>query len=354
MAESTDLTLPRRPWERIFRAIVYGRLAKAILGRRRPVLIIPVIVLTAVVVAGITAPWIAPHHPTRGNLRDRLVPPVWGGEQISLKVVVEGQLDIGAGHRQITLDDARKIQEDAVVGGEVGIVTRAGGSTKYLLGTDHLGRDILTRIIYGARISLIMAVLTLLVGGSIGVTAGLVAGWYGGWIDELIMRAVDIILALPIILIALVLVVSLGSSFQLIIVILAIAIWPLFSRVTRGEVLRVKDMDYVALARVSGASTLRIMFVHILPGVTNSVIVVATLLVGVIILLEAALSFLGAGVPSPTPAWGSMLAEGRDRIAVAWWISALPGIAIFLTVLSLNLFGDWLRDALDPKLRHLE
>jgi peptide/nickel transport system permease protein len=212
----------------------------------------------------------------------------------------------------------------------------------------------LTRIIYGARISLIMAVLTLLVGGSIGVTAGLVAGWYGGWIDELIMRAVDIILALPIILIALVLVVSLGSSFQLIIVILAIAIWPLFSRVTRGEVLRVKDMDYVALARVAGASTLRIMFVHILPGVANSVIVVATLLVGVIILLEAALSFLGAGVPPPTPAWGSMLAEGRDRIAVAWWISAIPGIAIFLTVLSLNLFGDWLRDALDPKLRHLE
>ncbi len=210
MAESTDLTLPRRPWERIFRAIVYGRLAKAILGRRRPVLIIPVIVLTSVVVAGITAPWIAPHHPTRGDLRARLMPPVSVGEQISLKVVVEGQLDIGAGHRQITLDDARKIQEDAVVGGELGIVTRAGGSTKYLLGTDHLGRDILTRIIYGARISLIMAVLTLLVGGSIGVTAGLVAGWYGGWIDELVMRTVDIILALPIILIALVLVVSLG------------------------------------------------------------------------------------------------------------------------------------------------
>ena len=141
MAESTDLTLPRRPWERIFRAIVYGRLTKAIVGRRRPVLIIPVIVLTSVVVAGITAPWIAPHHPTRGDLRARLVPPVSVGEQISLKVVVEGQLDIGAGHRQITLDDARKIQEDAVVGGEVGIVTRAGGSTKYLLGTDHLGRD---------------------------------------------------------------------------------------------------------------------------------------------------------------------------------------------------------------------
>lgn len=348
-----DPIIARSSWVRITRSVLAWRLTRAILGGRRPVLIIPIFILSAVVVAGITADWIAPHHPTQGNLRERLLPPFWVGEQITVKRVV-GQVEIGLGHKQITLFNASKIKKDAVLGDEVRVVTRRGGSVKFFLGTDHLGRDVLTRIIYGARISLIMAGLTLVVGGTIGVTIGMVAGLYGGWVDELLMRTVDIILALPLILIALVLVVALGPSFQLIVVIMAIAIWPLFSRVTRSEVLRVKGMDYVALARVAGASTLRIIFFHIFPGITNSVIVVATLLVGVVILLEAALSFLGAGVPVPTPAWGSMLAEGRDRIAVAWWVSSLPGVAIFLTVLSLNLFGDWLRDALDPRLRQLE
>ena len=332
---------------------VLVRALRSILSWRRPVLVIPVIVLTSVVIAGITADWITPHHPDTNNLRDRLRPGFWGKEQITTKTVVE-IVEIGLGHKQISEFDARKIAPGAMVGAQVDVVTRQGGSTRYLLGTDHLGRDLLTRIIYGARVSLVMAALTLLVGGTMGTVLGLTAGWYGGWIDELVMRLVDIILALPLILIALVLVVSLGSSFQLIIVIMAIAIWPLFTRVTRGEVLRVKTADYVALARVAGAGTIRIMFIHILPGIANSVIVVATLLVGVVILLEAALSFLGAGVPPPTPAWGSMLSEGRDRIAVAWWISTLPGLAIFVTVLSLNLFGDWLRDALDPRLRQLE
>ena len=262
--------------------------------------------------------------------------------------------DISLQKKQITEYNAQQIDPNAVIGDKVDVVVREGIDTMYILGTDHLGRDLLTRIIYGARVSLIMAGLTLLVGGTMGTVLGLTAGWYGGWIDEAVMRMVDIILALPLILIALVLVVALGPSFQLIIVIMAIAIWPLFTRVTRGEVLRVRTADYVALARVAGAGTLRIMFIHILPGIANSVIVVATLLVGVVILLEAALSFLGAGVPPPTPAWGSMLSEGRDRIAIAWWISSLPGLAIFVTVLSLNLFGDWLRDALDPRLRQLE
>ena len=348
-----DPTIARSSWVRITRSVLTWRLTRAILGGRRPVLIIPIFILSAVVIAGITADWIAPHHPTQGNLRDRLLPPFWVGEQTTLKRVV-GEVEIGLGHKQITLFKGSKIKKDAVIGDDVQVVTRQGGSVKFFLGTDHLGRDVLTRIIYGARISLIMAGLTLVVGGTIGVTVGMVAGWYGGWVDELLMRTVDIILALPLILIALVMVVALGPSFQLIVVIMAIAIWPLFSRVTRSEVLRVKEMDYVALSRVAGASTLRIIFFHIFPGITNSVIVVATLLVGVVILLEAALSFLGAGVPVPTPAWGSMLAEGRDRIAVAWWVSSLPGVAIFLTVLSLNLFGDWLRDALDPRLRQLE
>ncbi len=336
------------------------RALRAVMRWRRPVFIIPVIILTSVVVAGITADWIAPHHPETGNPNHRLQPGFWAYKEVPPVIVTKEVVavispgDISLQKKQITEYNARQVDPDAVIGDQIDVVVREGIDTMYLLGTDHLGRDILTRIIYGARVSLIMAGLTLLVGGTMGAVLGLTAGFYGKWVDEAVMRMVDIILALPLILIALVLVVALGPSFQLIIVIMAIAIWPLFTRVTRGEVLRVRGADYVALARVAGAGTLRIMFVHILPGIANSVIVVATLLVGVVILLEAALSFLGAGVPPPTPAWGSMLAEGRDRIAIAWWISSLPGLAIFLTVLSLNLFGDWLRDALDPRLRQLE
>ena len=186
-----------------------------------------------------------------------------------------------------------------------------------------------------------------------GVALGLMAGWYGGWVDELLMRLVDMILALPLILVALVAVVALGQSLGIIVAVLALWIWPRFARMTRGEVLQLKTMDYVALARVSGASTLRILLVHLFPGTINTLIVVATLQVGIVILVEAVLSFLGAGVPPPTPAWGSMVADGRDRLADAWWIATMPGIAILLTVMSLNLFGDWLRDKLDPRLRQI-
>jgi peptide/nickel transport system permease protein len=223
-----------------------------------------------------------------------------------------------------------------------------------LLGTDHLGRDMLTRVIYGARVSLIVAAVALGVGATVGVAAGLVSGWYGRWVDELIMRLVDIKLAIPTILLALVLVLALGQSFAIIVVVLAIAIWPRFARNVRGEVLRLKTMDYVSLAKVAGASTPRILLMHIFPGVLNTLIVLATLEVGIVILLEATLSFLGAGVPPPTPAWGSMVAEGRDRLAVAWWISTMPGLAIMLVVISLNLFGDWLRDTMDPRLRQAQ
>jgi len=181
-----------------------------------------------------------------------------------------------------------------------------------------------------------------------------VAGFYGGWRDEVIMRIVDIKLAIPTILLALVLILALGQSFLIIVVILAIAVWPRFARNIRGEVLQLKTMDYVALAKVAGASTPRILVMHILPGVVNTLIILATLEVGIVILLESTLSFLGAGVPPPTPAWGSMVADGRDRLAVAWWISTMPGLAIMAVVLSMNLFGDWLRDKLDPRLRQLE
>ena len=259
---------------------------------------------------------------------------------------------------QVTLEEAQgqdpNIQMGETILMETGSGTRAAGSTRFLLGTDVLGRDILSRIIFGARISLIVAAVTLGVGGGIGVAVGLLSGYYGGWMDELLMRLVDIILSLPLILVALVLVVAVGQSFEMIIVVLALWIWPRFARMVRGEVLQLKTLDYVALARVSGASTVRILFVHLFPGTINTLIVVATLQVGIVILVEATLSFLGAGVPPPDPAWGSMVADGRDRLVDAWWMATMPGVAILITVMSLNLFGDWLRDTLDPKLRQME
>lgn len=281
--------------------------------RRLPLL--PLAMLLLVVVAGVMAPWIAPDDPRKGDLRARMVPPVW----------------------------------------------LEGGSAEHLLGTDHLGRDIFSRIVYGARISLVVAAVTLGLGGTTGTVLGLLAGWYGKWIDEIIMRIVDIALAIPLVLVALVMVVAVGQAFPselggqtgLIILVLAGFFWVRFARLVRGEVLQLKTLDYVALAKVAGASIPRILFIHIFPGVINTLIVLATLQVGFVILVESTLSFLGAGVPPPTPAWGSMVAEGRDFLAGAWWISTMPGVAILLTVMSLNLFGDWLRDTLDPRLRQL-
>lgn len=341
-----DALLERLPWptERIASVVRgVGTLPK-----------LPVLMMSMVVVAGIFADLIAPHDPRDGNLRDRLLPPVWGDARVIPKEVVE-EVPIGERNIKISLEDAReKTNADAVVGEIIDVVTREGGSAKYLLGTDQIGRDILSRIIHGARISLIVSGVTLGVGGGVGVLLGLVSGWYGGWVDEVIMRLVDIILAMPIILVALVLVVAIGSSFESIVAVLAIWIWPRFARMVRGEVLQLKTKDYVSLARVSGASTVRIMFVHLFPGTINTLIVVATLQVGIVILVEATLSFLGAGVPPPNPAWGSMVADGRDRLVDAWWVATMPGLAILVTVMSLNLFGDWLRDTLDPKLRQME
>jgi peptide/nickel transport system permease protein len=301
----------------------------AILRFMRRVPIIPIFLLSLVTVAGILAPWIAPENPRRGDLRARHQPPAWLGDRI-----------IKTG---------------------VGDETRHLGATEHILGTDNLGRDMLSRIIHGARVSLILAAATLLTGGTLGVLLGLLAGWYGGWIDESIMRLVDVALAIPLVLVALVMVVALGDVFPdwlggqkgLIVVVLASWIWVRFARIVRGEVLQLRTRDYVALAKVAGASTPRILYFHIFPGVINTLIVVATLQVGFVILVESTLSFLGAGVPPPTPAWGSMVAEGRNFLAGSWWIATMPGVAIMFTVLSLNLFGDWLRDTLDPKLRQL-
>jgi peptide/nickel transport system permease protein len=316
--------------------------------------LIPVFLLSLVVIAGVFAPILAPHDPEKGDLRDRNIPPAWSSGEKSVKIVVE-RMSINERTTSVTLSDALKDNPNVQIGDELEVFIRPEGSTKFLLGTDHLGRDVLSRVIYGARISLIVSIVTLAVGGSIGVTMGLAAGWYGGIVDEVLMRLVDIKLAIPLILIALVLVITLGQSLWIIVTVLCLFIWPRFARQVRGEVLQLKHMDYVSLAKVSGASTARILFIHIFPGTINTLIVVATLQVGIVILLESTLSFLGAGVPPPTPAWGSMVSDGRDKLAGGvWWISTFPGVAIMVTVMSLNLFGDWLRDTLDPRLRQLE
>jgi peptide/nickel transport system permease protein len=228
-----------------------------------------------------------------------------------------------------------------------------GSSTAHLLGTDRLGRDLLSRMIVGARNSLAVAVSAILFAAVVGTTLGLIAGYLGRWADAIIMRCVDIMLSFPAILVALVFVVTVGASFWMVVSILALLLWAHFARLVRGEVLSWKERDFVALAKVAGASSARIIVTHIFPNIFNSVLVLATLQIGWAIVVESALSFLGAGIPPPEPTWGNLVAEGRDVLDSAWWISVFPGLAIMLVVLSFNLFGDWLRDVLDPKLRQL-
>ena len=217
-----------------------------------------------------------------------------------------------------------------------------GGSMLYPLGTDDLGRDIWSRMIFGARVSLSVGLFAVGGAGSVGVALGLVAGYMGGRTDAVIMRFTDAALAVPLILVALLFVVTLGQAFINVIIALAILLWSRYTRVIRSEVLSLKGRDFVALARIAGASHLRIMLRHILPNIMNTAVVLFTLQLGTVILVEASLSFLGAGVPPPTPAWGTMVADGRNFTATAWWISFFPGVAILVTVLSFNLLGDWL------------
>jgi peptide/nickel transport system permease protein len=230
----------------------------------------------------------------------------------------------------------------------------AGGEWDRPLGTDYFGRDIYSRMVVGARLALIVAVVSVLVAGSVGTALGLIAGYSRNWlVDALISRVADLTLAFPILLLGLILALQRGPTFTNIIIVLSVFLWSRFTKIVRGEVLSLRTKDFVALAVVSGASTTWILRKHLLPNVLNSVIVVSTVQLGGAVLAEASLSFLGAGVPPPDPAWGSMVAEGRDFMREAWWVSVMPGVAILLTVLSFNLFGDWLRDRLDPKLRQL-
>lgn len=226
-------------------------------------------------------------------------------------------------------------------------------TSDHILGGDNIGRDLLSRMIHGARVSLIVVAVALTSGLLVGVSMGLVAGWFGGLTDEIIMRITDVWLGMPFILVAIVVVIAIGQTFIILIGLLALLSWTPFVRNVRGEVLSLKTRDYVSLAKVAGASTFRIMIWHLLPGVINTVIVIATLRVGQLILTEAILSYLGAGIPPPTPAWGAMVNDGRSYIQDAWWISFFPGMCIFLVVMSLNFLGDWMRDRFDPRLRQL-
>ena len=289
--------------------------------RRWPV--IPMLVLAALVFCGVFAPFLATHDPYGGQdagLRSRHIPPPWAPEGDWL----------GAGN---------PAQEE----------TRSG----HYLGTDHTGRDVFSRMLFGARISLVVAAIALLSGFITGTTLGIVSGYSGGWLDEIITRIVDIWQALPFLMVALVCVLLFGQSTVLLLALMAALAWNPFVRVIRSQTLVVKNQPFVDLARVAGCSTIRILLRHILPGVINTAVVIATLSVGSLVLAEAALSFLGAGVPHPTPTWGSMVSEGRGYIATAWWPTVIPGVAIFLLVMSLNFTGDWLRDRLDPRLRQL-
>ena len=269
--------------------------------------LVPLAILIVILIFALFAGFISGYDPTSGVLTDRNIPPAWTEE----------------------------------------------GSSAHLLGTDPLGRDIMTRIMHGARVSLMVAGIVLSAGAVGGTALGLISGWFGGVTDEVIQRLVEFTIAIPFILVALVVVIVLGQTLEVIIILLVIFSWGGFTRQVRGETLQLRNMDYVALAQIAGASTTRILLRHILPGVISTVMVLISLSVGGLIITESVLSYLGVGIPPPTPAWGLMVAEGRNYIVEASWVSFFPGLAILFTVLGFNFMGDWLRDRFDPRLRQL-
>lgn len=264
------------------------------------------IVLLLVFFAALGADQVAPYDPNKQLLTDRLIPPAFSD----------------------------------------------GGTLEHPLGTDHLGRDILSRIIHGARISLIVGLTSVALAGTLGCVLGLLAGFYGSWIDMLIMRLVDIQLAFPLIVLAIGIVAAIGGGLLNVILVIGISTWMIYARVVRGQVLSVKEKEYITAARAIGVRTPSVLFRHIFPNVFSPIIVLATYAVAQAIIVEASLTFLGVGVDPRTPSWGGMVSDGRNHIYSSWWLATLPGIAITLTVLAINLVGEWLRDVLDPRLRN--
>jgi len=270
--------------------------------------VIPVFILATIAVVALFANQLAPHNPEVGSLTARFKPPFW------IK----------------------------------------GGTTEYLLGTDQLGRDVLSRLIFGARVSMVVGITAVVFAGIVGTTLGIISGYLGRWVDQVIMRLVDTWLAIPPLMFAIFLAAIVGPSMWNIVIILGLTYWTRYARVIRGEVLSLKEREFVRLAIVAGCSKPTIMWRHILPNVVNSAAVLASLMLGVVIITEATLSFLGVGVPPPEPAWGLMLSDGKQGLMVGyWWLTVFPGSCIVLMVLSANVLGDWLRIKLDPQLRQL-
>ncbi|MGB3387461.1 MAG: ABC transporter permease [Pseudaminobacter sp.] len=258
-----------------------------------------IVIICGFVFAGLLAPWISPYDPNAQDLMLRLRPP----------------------------------------------------SAAHWLGTDGLGRDVLTRLIYGARVSLVVVLCALAVGLLIGLTLGVIAGYFGGKIDAVISRAIDAALSIPSLFLGLLLAVTLGAGLGSVVIAISLILWSRFARIIRGEVIALKHRDFILQARITGCSPLRIVLVHILPNILNTVLVLVSINLGEVILLEASLSFLGAGIPPPAASWGGLVADGQNYLTSAWWLALAPGMAILLTVLAFNIFGDWCRDMLDPRLR---
>ena len=261
--------------------------------------------LLLIVASAVLAPWLAPYNPLTVDIQHRLAPPAW-------------------------MD---------------------GGTPKHLLGTDQVGRDLLSRVLYGGRVSLAVGVAAVLISATIGVLTGLAAGYFGPRVDWLIMTLVNVMLSFPFVLLALAVIAVLGPSLVNMIIVLGIADWPLYVRVIRAETMSIRERDFVVAGRALGMSHARIVFRQIFPNLVSVIVVIATLQVARVIILESFLSFLGLGVQPPTPAWGNMLGEGRVYMLNSWWIAAFPGLAIFVTTLAINLMGNALRDWLDPHMK---
>ena len=274
-------------------------------GTRFPIFAVGVLILVAS--AALLGPLITPHDPGKINLPEVLNPPVW----------------------------------------------MEGGTTKYLLGTDNLGRDILSRIIDGARVSVMVAFYAIVLSGLIGTLAGMTAGFFGGWVDSVISRLIDVQMSVPSLALAMLLASVLGPSEGIVVLIIVLTYWTWYARIVRGEVLSLRERDYISLAKIANVRTPIIFVRHLIPNLLNTLLVLATLQFGSVIVFEAGLSFLGLGIQPPSVSWGGMLADGRNYIEVAWWLITIPGIAIMLACLASNILGDWLRDTFDPQRRQL-